>query len=119
MNEDRNNVLERAADALVRLDEHQETLENVAFDILNCSDLIRNAVKKTLTVLEAAEVNVNKKDEEIKQAILDIKDCLSELSAFSESASACAHSNEETFSKQHESIEEIKQIMDYIAGFLD
>lgn len=119
MNEDRSNVLARAVDALVRLDEHQEALENVAFDILNCTDLIRSAVNKTQTALRAAEESFLDRDEESKQAILHLKDCLDELSTFSESVSMCAHSNEETFEQQHESIEEIKQIMDYMSSYLN
>lgn len=112
MGEDKDNVLEQAAEALERLDETQEIIENMAFEILNCSDSIHNAMIKLSKKLNEYGI-INEKSE--NQAVSVIQDCLEELSSFSVNMSICAHGNEEISAKQRETMEEIKQVLDYLS----
>ncbi|MFA9465508.1 MAG: hypothetical protein ACERKN_14585 [Velocimicrobium sp.] len=99
----------RVAEAVDQLDEAQGMLEGVAYDILNCSDSIRNATQK---VMEAVESTKEKDVSEPSQTIANVLDCLEELSTFIEDMSMCAHYNEEISAKQHEVVEEIKEMLD-------
>ncbi len=115
MNEDKKNIMTRVVDILVQLDNSQDTLECVAFEILNSSDSIMNSALKLAEAVKESENTLM--DETAKQAILNVKDCLKELSAHIENMSRSAHQNEESFAEQRESIEEIKQVIDYLSHF--
>ncbi|MDK2808066.1 MAG: hypothetical protein PWP24_800 [Clostridiales bacterium] len=104
--EEKRMVVDSLEQAMEELDETQGMLEGVAYDILNCSDSIKNATSKVMQALEAAGFFDNiEKD----QTIVSILDCLEELSTFTEDMSMCAHYNEEISSRQHEIIEQIKE----------
>lgn len=113
MNEDKNNAIERAADALVWLDKSQELIEGMAFDILNCSDFIKNATMKLAKAMEMSGMLGNE-----NKAASGIIDCLEELSTFSENMYVCAHRNEEASARQHELIKEIEQVLEYMGSLV-
>jgi len=100
----------RVAEMVNQLDETQIVLEGMAYDILNCSDSIKNAALKVMETLKMAGVlDITQEN----QTIIEMYNCLEELSTYTEDMSMCAHYNEEFSSKQHEVVEDIKGALEY------
>ncbi len=100
----------RVAEMVNQLDETQMVLEGMAYDILNCSDSVKNATYKVMETLKLAGVFEATQE---NQTIIEVYDCLEELSTYTENMSMCAHCNEEFSSKQHEVVEDIKGALEY------
>lgn len=100
----------RVVEMVNELDETQLELEGMAYNILNCSDLMKNAVSRILKTMQQTGILELVKE---NQAIFEIFDCLEELSTYTESMSMCAHSNEEFSIRQHTAVDEVKDALEY------
>ncbi|MEG1459616.1 MAG: hypothetical protein RR056_01440 [Acetivibrio sp.] len=111
MNEDKEKLMEKAIQVMAQMKKSQEVMEEMAFDILNCSDMIQKSILKlTLCLEEAGILSESNKN----QAVFHMKDCLEELSTYSENIGVCAHGNEEASAEHHDSVEELKQVLDFL-----
>lgn len=100
----------RVAEMVNELDESQLELEGMAYNILNCSDQMQNAVARIMEYIQQSGILEIVKE---NQAVFELFDCLEELSSYAESMSMCAHSNEEYSIRQHTAVEEIKDALEY------
>lgn len=107
----------KVQETIETLGESQDKLEEVAYEMLNLSDIIRNDAKEIKREIE--QLLAVKSMEEKEQAAKNIALYLNKVMGASEQMSYFVHQNEEYFSIQKECIEEAKQMCDFIHCFLD
>lgn len=84
----------------------QEELEKLAFDTLNLSDMILNAAKKAVECLGETE--------EKEKAILNAKDCLTDVLLHASELSETIHLSENAMAEQREALENIRMALDFL-----
>lgn len=99
------------------LGESQDKLEEIAYEMLNLSDIIRNNSLETKEMIE--QLFLADSMEKRKEAAQFVKGSLDKVIEASEELSYYVHLNEEHFAIQRECIEEAKQMCDFIHCFLD
>ena len=93
-------------ETMERFYSEEEHLEQLAYDILNLSDKIRNAARTSLDLLEEGEQ---------KKAVEEMKNCLSEMMKHIDALSAVAHEIDDTSDKQRENLNTIQQVVDFLS----
>lgn len=88
------------------LESVQENMEKLAFDALNTSDMILNAAKKAAACLEETK--------EKEKAILDVKDCLTDVLLYASELSETIHCSESAMAEQREELENIRIALDFL-----
>ena len=99
------------------LGESQDRLEEIAYELLNLSDRIRNESREAKYGIEQL-LNADSREEK-EMAVKKLEYYLDKVIGTSEQMSYFVHQNEEYFAIQREHIEEAKQMCDFIHCFLD
>lgn len=108
---------QKVQDTIETLGESQDKLEEIAYEMLNLSDIIRNDSQEAKKEIEQLATVDSIKEKEI--AIEDMIIHLDKVIKVTEQMSYFVHQNEEYYSIQRECIEEAKQMCDFIHCFLD
>lgn len=107
----------KVQETIETLGESQDKLEEIAYEMLNLSDIIKNNALETKAMIE--KLFLADSIEERKEAAEFVKGSLDRVIEASEELSYSVHLNEEHFAIQRECIEEAKQMCDFIHCFLD
>ena len=98
------------------LDDSQDRLEEMAYELLNDVDMVKNyneEIFRLIHLLELAET-----PNERKEVFQQLKNYTVEASSAIETLVNFVHKNEEISSKQHQHIEEVRQAFDFLQCFI-
>lgn len=98
------------------LDGSQDTLEEMAYELLNDVDTIKNYGEEIFRLVHALEMAETRKQAE--EVFQQLKNYIVEASNAIETLVNFVHKNEEISSKQHQHIEEVRQAFDFLHCFI-
>ncbi len=98
------------------LDESQDRLEEMAYELLNDVDIVKNYNEEMFKLIYLIEKAGSA--EERKEAFQRLKDYTVEASGAMATLVDFVHKNEEISSQQHKYVEEVRQAFDFLQCFL-
>ena len=107
-------VAVQAEKIICDLDKSQDQLEEMAFELLNAVDHVRTHNVEMYSMLEVIVNAESVKEEEVQEAIQGLIVTVGRIARAMNKLEGLVHKNEEVCAEQRKSVEEAKQVVDFL-----